>query len=245
MPSDALPLPGSRDFSRRAQLTELMDEPCTRDELRACLRDVTRLNRWFFAHRPLFQFLDSCVPSPIAEPLHILDVGCGDGDALRRIERWAAQRNLAVDLTGLDINPDAVAIAAELTPPSSRIRWIACDIFAYKPDRPIDLVISTIFTHHLDNPNLIRFIGWMEQQARLGWFINDLSRAPIPYHLLRIFTKLARLHPFVQHDGPVSIARAFVPEDWQRLCAAAGLDMQAVSIQPFTPARLCVARRKS
>jgi hypothetical protein len=53
------------------------------------------------------------------------------------------------------------------------------------------------------------------------------------------------LHPFVQHDGPVSIRRAFVAEEWQRLCAAAGLRPQDVTIRGFTPARLCVMRRKA
>jgi len=56
--------------------------------------------------------------------------------------------------------------------------------------------------------------------------------------------KLARLHPFVQHDGPVSIARSFVPGDWRRMCSAAGLNGHGLSIQPFKPARLCVSRRK-
>jgi hypothetical protein len=84
----------------------------------------------------------------------------------------------------------------------------------------------------------------MEQHASAGWFINDLSRAAIPYHLFRVAAKLARLHPFVQHDGPVSIARSFRPEDWRRICAAAGLGEQDVEIRGFTPARLCVSRRR-
>jgi hypothetical protein len=84
----------------------------------------------------------------------------------------------------------------------------------------------------------------MEENTRVGWFINDLSRAPIPYHLLKAFSKLAGLHPFVQHDGPVSIARAFVAEDWRRMCAAAGLREADVVIEGWPPARLCVGRRK-
>ena len=128
---------------------------------------------------------------------------------------------------------------------ANSIRWIASDIFAYAPDQPFHLIVSTIFTHHLSDPDVARFIRWMERNATLGWFINDLSRARAPYHLLHLFAKIARLHPFVQHDGPVSIARSFVTEDWQRLCATAGLEEGAVSIQPSKPARLCVARRKS
>jgi hypothetical protein len=84
----------------------------------------------------------------------------------------------------------------------------------------------------------------MELNTAVGWFINDLSRAPIPYHLFRVFAKLTGLHRFVQHDGPASIARSFVPDDWRSLCVAAGLKESDVSIQGFTPGRLCVSRRK-
>ncbi len=238
MPSDTL------DFRHRAQLSELMDEPCTREELRACLRDLARLNRWFLSYRPLLHWLGSVVPRPAAQPMRILDVGCGYGDTLRRVERWARARGLPVELVGLDINRDTVAIAAEASSSSSGIRWVAADVFTYLPDPPVHLVVSSLFTHHSSEPDVIRFLKWMELQAQLGWFINDLSRAAVPYHLLRIFSRFARLHPFVRHDGPVSIARAFIPEDWQRMCSSAGLDLRGVSIQPFKPARLCVSRRK-
>jgi 2-polyprenyl-3-methyl-5-hydroxy-6-metoxy-1,4-benzoquinol methylase len=234
------------DFSRRAQLTELMDEACSREELRACLRDLAKVNRWFLGYRPLLHWLDglrSAAPF-VGGPLRILDVGCGYGDGLRRVEKWAAARGIAVELTGLDLNPDAVAIAAEATPASSRIQWVSANVFDFAPKRPVHLVISSLFTHHLSEQDVVRFVRWMEQRAELGWFINDLSRAAIPYYLFGAFAKAARLHRFVQHDGPVSIKRSFVPEDWRRICAAAGLEEADVRIQSYTPARLCAARRK-
>jgi SAM-dependent methyltransferase len=239
MPFDAI------DFGHRAQLTELMDEPCSRNELRACLHDLARLNRWFLAYRPLLDWLGTFAPPSPAQPIHILDVACGYGDSLRRIERWAHTRGLAVELTGLDLNPDAIAIAAEVTPSSSTIRWVASDVFLFQPDKPVHLIVSSLFTHHLTDPDLIRFVQWMEVNSKLGWFINDLSRAAVPYNLLRIFSKIAGLHHFVQHDGPVSIARSFIPNDWRRICAAAGLHQDDVSIQSVWPARLCVSRRKT
>jgi len=239
MQSDAI------DFGHRAQLTELMDEPCSRDELRACLRDLARLNRWFLGYRPILDWLGKVVPLCPNRPLQILDVACGYGDTLRRIELWAQTRGIAVELIGIDLNADAIAIAAEATPSTSAIRWVASDVFAFQPDKPVQLIVSSLFTHHLVEPDVVRFVQWMESTAQFGWFINDLSRAAIPYHLLRIFSKIAGLHRFVQHDGPVSIARSFVPEDWRRISAAAGLDQDDVFIQPVWPARLCVSRRKA
>ena len=232
------------DFSHRAELTERMDEPCSRDELRACLRDVARLNRWFLGYRPVLSWLDSLDLGHSKSPIHILDVGCGYGDGLRRIEKWASERGIAVELTGLDLNPDAVSIAEEASPAQSCIQWVGTNVFYYRVEKPIDVVVSSLFTHHLSEPEIVRFLQWMEEQAGLGWFINDLSRNAIPYQLLKTFARVAGLHSFVQHDGPVSIARSFVREDWRRMCSVAGLSDSHVLIQGFTPARLCVGRRK-
>lgn len=232
------------DFRSRAVLTELMDEPAGRDELRACLRDLARVNRWVLAYRPLLHWLKTMLPARHSHPIHILDVGCGYGDSLRRIERWADARHAAVELTGLDLSEDTIAIAGEATPPTSRIRWVVHDIFTYKPDRPIHIVISSLFTHHLPDADVIRFLKWMELHAVLGWFVNDLSRHPTPYYVFRAFSKAMKFHPYVLHDGPVSIARSFVTDDWRRMCAAAGLGEHDVTIRGFTPGRLCVGRRK-
>ncbi len=73
------------DFGRRAELSELMDGPCSRDVMRACLRDLARLNRWFLGYRPVLGWLDGLNGVAPKEPLRILDVGCGSGDGLRRI----------------------------------------------------------------------------------------------------------------------------------------------------------------
>lgn len=245
--------PEGLDFRQRADLAEfpeLMDAPCSRDEMQACLEDLARVNRWFLAYRPTLKWLDALAlrsngsNGSHGSEIHILDVGCGYGDSLRRIELWASERNLPVALTGCDLNPDAVAIAREASPARSKIRWISSDVFALKFDRPVDIIVSSLFTHHLTDDEIVRFLGWMERSARVGWFINDLSRASMPYRLFKTFAKVANLHPFVQHDGPVSIARAFVADDWTRMCSAAGLGRAEVSLESFKPARLCVGRKK-
>lgn len=232
------------DLSRRAQpceFPELMDQPCDPAVLRACLRDLARLNRLFFGYRPILQWLGSL---PLQGQVRILDIGSGYGDTLRRIEKWARGKGIAVQLTGLDLNPDSTAIAAEATPAHRRIQWVTGDIFAYEPQPPPHLIVTSLMAHHLTDAEIVRLLQWMEARAIAGWFINDLSRNIVPYRLLAAFTQLAGLHPFVRHDGPVSIARAFLPEDWQRYCAAAGLTPADYVVRGFTPARLCVARSK-
>jgi 2-polyprenyl-3-methyl-5-hydroxy-6-metoxy-1,4-benzoquinol methylase len=233
------------DFSRRAELDELMDGPCSYEDLRACLRDIARVNTLTMAYRPTMQWLEGLVRSAsLSGPLRVVDVGCGYGDMLRRIERWAARRGLAIELTGVDLNANAVRAAREATAAESGIKWIIGDVYSCAEAAEADVVISSLLAHHLEEGEIVSFLRWMEGTARVGWFVNDLHRQAVPYYEFRAVAMAARWHRFVRHDGPVSIRRSFVTEDWRRLCEAAGLDLRAVTIEEYRPARLCVVRVK-
>jgi 2-polyprenyl-3-methyl-5-hydroxy-6-metoxy-1,4-benzoquinol methylase len=237
--------PSGLDFSRRAELVEMMDRPCSYGELRACLHDIARVNRLTFAYRPTISWIEALVAGRESSgPLRVVDVGCGYGDTLRRIGAWAAARGIPVTLTGIDLNPDAIRAAKEATPSAQRIEWIVGDALSDATSGEIDVVVCSLLTHHLTDPQIVQFLRWMERTARLGWFVNDLHRQPVPYYLFRLMARFTNWHPFVKYDGPVSIRRSFVVEDWQNLCAAAGLAAETVSIREYRPARLCVGRAK-
>jgi 2-polyprenyl-3-methyl-5-hydroxy-6-metoxy-1,4-benzoquinol methylase len=238
------------DLSRRADLVEMMDQPCSYEEQRGCLHDIARVNRLTFAYRPTISWMEELVAAhpPSSGPLRVVDVGCGDGDMLRRLDAWAAKRGVPVALTGIDVNPDAIRAAREATPPTQRIErpieWIVGNAISNAAIGDIDVVICSLLTHHLTDPQIVQFLRWTERMTRRGWFVNDLHRKAVPYHLFRLLARFTNWHPFVKNDGAVSIRRSFVLEDWQRLCAAAGLDAKAVSIKEYRPARLCVGRIK-
>lgn len=236
------------DFSRRSTAPELMDDASSDFEtFRDCLVDLARVNRLTLAYRPTLGFLEDLRRAgrlPQGRALRILDAGSGYGDTLRQVARWASRHNLAVALEGVDLSPWSARAARDATPAELPIAWHTADVLQHRPQAPVDLVISSLFTHHLENAALLRFLRWMESTASLGWFINDLHRHPLPYHVFARVSHLLRMHRFVQHDGPVSIARGFVPADWQRLLAEAGIAPGAAVISRWMPFRLCVARLK-
>jgi SAM-dependent methyltransferase len=231
-------------FAERSTHDELMDTEVVRlDELRDCLVDLARVNRLTRAYAPTLAFLDRLLPAMrrLDRRIEIVDVGSGYGDLLRAIGAWARHHGVPVSLTGVDLNPWSSLVAFEATPKHD-IRWVTSDLFAYMPPRAIDVVTSSLFTHHLADPLVVRFLSWMETNARLGWFVSDLYRHPVPYLFFRYFSKLARFHRLVQHDGPVSISRAFVRADWERLLREAGVDRAAVEIHWRWPFRMTVER---
>ena len=234
------------DLSRRNDLTELMDSDTTDfATFRACLVDLAKVNRLTLAYRPTMRFFAQLAAAgrlPRDRAVTIVDVGSGYGDMLRKIDRWGAQRGLKLDLIGVDLNPWSAKAATEATPADRPIRYVTANVFDFRPPGGIDIVISSLLTHHLDDAALVRFVAWMEATATIGWFVNDLHRHPIPYHAFRVASRALRYHHFVQHDGPISIARAFDSRDWRRVLAAAGLAPSAAQVEWLFPFRLCVTR---
>ncbi|HET7103626.1 MAG TPA: methyltransferase domain-containing protein [Terracidiphilus sp.] len=234
----------ANSFARRAQLTEWMDEPCAYAEFRACLLDLMQVNRTVLSYRPTLRWLENFTASGVL-PLHIVDTGSGAGDMLRRIEAWAQRRSMAVRLTGIDANPHAARAACEFTDAGSTIEWITCEASNYKPAARIDIVISSLFTHHLADAEIVSYLQWMERTASRGWFINDLRRARLPYYMFKLLARCMRWHRFVRHDGPISIQRSFTEADWRAYAQHAGLDAGALRIVGAWPGRLCVGRVKA
>jgi len=230
------------DFSRRVsprELPELMDGNCSYEDFRDCLRSLRSVNRWLLGYRPTMTWLKQ-LPLGRPDPIHIVDVGCGGGDLLRQIAGWTRRRGIAVQLTGIDLNPYAARVAAESTPKELGITWVTGDAMTYRPERAIDIVVSSLLAHHLEDEEIVALLRWMEATAEVGWFINDLERSEWSSRMFG----WVRWHWLVRHDGPVSFRRAFRKEDWISLLAAADVPLEMVTVEHWRPGRLCVGRWK-
>ncbi|WP_037458195.1 methyltransferase domain-containing protein [Skermanella stibiiresistens] len=237
--------PAPRDLSRRSEQPELMDtERVGFEEFQHCLRDLRRINFCTVAYRPTLTWLDRLVERTGRRRLSILDVGFGYGDTLREIHRWSIKRGIEVALSGVDLNPWSAKAAALATPPDAGIDYRVGDLFDLPDDDRPDVVISALFTHHLPDPDLIRFLRWMEDRATLGWFSNDLHRHAISHGFARLMVAALPVNRLVVHDAPVSVARAFTRDDWTRLLDAAGFAPDDVTVEWFTPFRYGVGRVK-
>ncbi|MFN3592886.1 MAG: methyltransferase domain-containing protein, partial [Thermaurantiacus sp.] len=190
---------------------------------------------------PTLRFLDRLTAGwPAGAELRVLDVGVGQGGMLRSIHRWARGRGLVPRLTGLDLNPRCLAAARAATPADMEIAWAQADALAYAPAQPPHAIVTSLFMHHLSDAEVLRFLRWQEQAASHGWFVNDLHRHWFAWGGFWLLSRAARWHRFVQHDGPLSVRRAFVRAEWQELLAAAGIS--GAEVRWNMPFRLCVSR---
>jgi 2-polyprenyl-3-methyl-5-hydroxy-6-metoxy-1,4-benzoquinol methylase len=242
-PAEPPVTPARFEVTQRSTAPEMMDgEAMGSEDFRDCLVDLAKVNRLTRAYAPTLAFFDRLLDQAraLGRPLQVVDVGSGYGDLLRRVDAWAVQNRVEVALTGVDVNPWSRRAAEAATPQGRPLTWVTADAFEFRPPGGIDVVISSHFTHHLPNPLVVKFLRWMSSTARLGWFVSDLQRHAVPFHFFRHVAKLARFHRVVQHDGLVSISRAFTVKDWEQLLSEAGLDRSAISIRWRVPFRLTV-----
>ena len=226
-------------FGSRSRASEWMDAPgLDQDDLARCLDDLAVVNTVTLARAPTLAFMRRAARGRTA--LSVLDVGYGQGDMLRRIARWGRRHGVALRLEGVDLSPASAVAAEAATPDWMGIRYRTGDVFDEAPGS-VDLIVSSLFTHHLADADVVRFLRWMEQTARLGWFVNDLHRHAVAYYGFKLLAGVAGWHPMVRHDGPVSVARSFRRRDWEWMLGEAGLARQA-RVRWHLPFRYCVGR---
>src|SRR4051812_18005553 len=106
------------DLSRRSTEAEIMDTAATHfDEYDDCLRHIEIINKLTGGYRPVLSWLKKTLPESRPDrPFSIIDIGCGRGEMLRLIRRWANREGLRINLTGIDVNHGSIAAAKKATP---------------------------------------------------------------------------------------------------------------------------------
>lgn len=229
------------DFRRRAGAPELMDaddlDPAT---YAALIADLARVNTITIARPPTLAWLKKATRG--IDSFSLVDIGFGHGDMLRAIAGWARDNGKTARLVGVDLNPRSAPVAQAATDPLLGISYSTGD--AADLDFAPDFIVSSLVAHHMSDAELVGFLRWMEGTAKRGWFINDLHRHPVAWAGFRLLAGALGWHAIVRHDGALSVRRAFIRADWDRLLTAAGLTQPPVGVRWHIPFRWGVGRLK-
>ncbi len=204
-----------------------MDAPDLDEKIyQRCLADLAKVNRVTFTHRATIRWLADATKDLLpGAHFSVLDVAYGQGDLLRAIGRWAARKSFVVHLSGIDLNPRSAAAARAATL-DQKIAFHTGDVFDYAPVPSPDFIVTSQFTHHLTDSDIIRLLHWLDKHAVRGWHIADLHRHPFAYYGYPFLARLLRWHRIVRIDGTISIARSFTRADWLSLLREAGIDAE-------------------
>ncbi len=155
----------------------------------------------------------------------LADLGCGGGDTLRVLAKWARNKNIAIQITGIDANEFIVQYATEKSKHFPEISYMQQDIFSQEfAGRQYDIITASLFTHHFTDEQLIKLFSQIKNQVRLGVVINDLHRHPFAYYSIKYITKCFAKSPLIKNDAPLSVARAFTKKDIVELLKRSGVE---------------------
>jgi len=219
---------------REEQMDDAALDPAVYAEV---IGDLARLNRLLLTYRPTIAFIGRALRGEGS--FRLLDVGFGHGDMLRAVARWAGRRGVECELVGVDLNPRSAAAAVPATPSGLPIEYRTGD-YAELAGGGWDFVISSSVTHHMSDEQIHAFLRYMESEARLGWYVNDIHRHWLAYWGYPPLALALRMHRMVREDGRLSIARGFRAAEWRALLEEAGIG-EARVVRRF-PFRLCVER---
>lgn len=214
------------DFGQRSEQEEIMDDLQSAGfDLEQSLRELAFINKWSGGQQVLINGLNQLKPAltKLNRTVKIGDLGCGGGDLLEQVAKWGDENQIPLSLEGIDANPNVIKFAETWTN-NEALAFHTEDIFSAQfKEKTFDVVILTLFCHHLTTATLISLLSQISQQASTAILINDLHRHPIPYYFTIGFTKLLSKTPMVKNDGPLSVMRSFKKEDWVRILNQSGL----------------------
>lgn len=195
------------------------------DELRRNLEELETINTWLGGYKVVLDALEKLLAGYEGPPLRLADIGCGGGDTLRHIAKWARRRKLPLQLTGIDANDFMVQYARQRCGGFPEITLEQQDVFSESFRlQQYDIVVCSLFCHHFNNEQLVRLFRQLHGQAGRAVIVNDLHRHWLAYHSIRWLTRLFSDSYLVKHDAPLSVWRAFKKEELQRLVQQAGID---------------------
>ena len=210
-------------FANRSIDPEIMDDlNYAGSMMDQTLRELEIINRWLGGNAVTIDALNRIVGGSGKRRLEIADLGCGRGDMLRHIQRWAKRRHLEVSLTGIDANPYIVQ-AARNNLNDETVSLESVNILSPEFESlHYDVVIGTLFYHHFTDHQLVTFFSKLRKQCRVGFIINDIHRHPLAYYSIKLLTQLFSRSDMVKFDAPLSVLRAFTKSELENILRAAG-----------------------
>jgi len=210
------------DYKKRSIQKEILDhENISFADIALNLKELNWINSHLGGHSISIDGFKELLKH--TKSISVCEIGCGGGDNLNVLYNYCNKNNIDATFTGIDINKECIAFANE----KSLIRnpeFIISDykkvIFKIKPD----IIFSSLFCHHFTEKELVEMIGWMKENSKTGFFINDLHRHPIPYHFIKTASALVSKSYLVKNDAPLSVLRGFKKKEWETIFNQAGIE---------------------
>ncbi|MFB0499020.1 2-polyprenyl-3-methyl-5-hydroxy-6-metoxy-1,4-benzoquinol methylase [Mucilaginibacter sp. SG538B] len=211
------------DLSYRTDMLEIMDDfDLPSAEITPVLEGLGKMNALFGGHKSIINALKKFA---VSNNYAVSDWGCGGGDALIAIAKWAEEKKIHLKLNGIDAAPTAVNYARQQASGYKNISFTRADVIdEVYLIKPADIIICSLFTHHFDDERWITLIQNMHTSAQKGIIITDLHRHWLLYHAIVFITRVFTRNAMARNDGPLSVKRGFKRHELLALLKKAQID---------------------
>ena len=154
----------------------------------------------------------------------MLDVACGAGDVAIGLAKRARAQATRLAIEGCDVSPTAVAYATRRSQHKGvDLRFFEHDVINTPLPAAYDVVVCSLFLHHLEEEQAVRLLGALYAAARSLVIVSDLDRSRMGLLLAWLGTRLLSRSPVVHVDSLRSVRAAFTRKEAVGLAARAGL----------------------
>jgi 2-polyprenyl-3-methyl-5-hydroxy-6-metoxy-1,4-benzoquinol methylase len=176
----------------------------------------------------------------------VLDVACGGGHVVVSLARRAAIEGIPLDVTGCDVSPVALDYARALAERTGvkGVRFVRADALCDPMPDGIDVMLCTLFLHHLTDVDAAMLLRRMRDAARQKVVISDLRRTRLGYLFTWVGCRLLSRSRVFHVDGTRSVAAALTTDEARAMAERAQL--AGAQVSEIWPQRwLLVWRRPS
>ena len=223
------------DLSVRIDEPEILDTlECGEEEMLKALRFHRMTNRYSGGNAVILGRLKKYSASwPKNQAIRILDVGAGLADIDLKMRDGAKGAGHRVEITALELVPQIANLAGRASGRFENLKILQGDIFSHPFEKgSFDYATTSLFLHHMPQERLKPLLLKLDEISSRGLILSDLNRSLAVYGAVTLLTRLAG-DCISRHDGPLSVRRAFRPEELQRLADEAGLKYLQAKREPF------------
>jgi 2-polyprenyl-3-methyl-5-hydroxy-6-metoxy-1,4-benzoquinol methylase len=203
------------DTKNRSTDIEIMDDlNMSGDLLLNSLDQLANINKWLGGNKITIDGLKSILKNQSKdEPISIVDLGCGNGDILRKVADFGRKNGYTFHLLGIDANQATIDYAVQLSTNFPEISYQKEDVLSQEFERhTYDIAMCTLFLHHFEDEVALDFMQTLHKKSKIAVLVNDLHRHRLAYYLFKLVTSLIK-NKMTREDGLTSISKAFKRKD--------------------------------
>lgn len=215
-------------FKKRATEKEIIDDfSLSGTEITDTFDSIEKVNAWLGGNQVLVDSFKKCTQRLHASSLVLHDLGCGSGDGLISLAKFARKKKRTVQFTGIDANAHVIDLAKKQSSNFPEIEYRVQNIFAKAYQiQGADIATFNLCLHHFSEEEIDQLLDKCKAAGVKAIIINDLHRHWLAYYAFHLVCWIFRSPKIAKEDGLLSIRKGFKRQELHEMAQNISPDYQ-------------------